>query len=105
VGNIPGSQGTGFLYSHGVLMPISVRLPTSINNRGQIVGAVNGQGVLYSDGILTTNPIAPSQINNLGDIAGCTGGVAAKYSNGTVTSLGTLPGDSSSCATGINDNG
>ena len=58
---------------------------------------------------ITPLPTLPGQsstaqaVNNLGDVAGQRGAQAVCWKDGTATDLGTLPGDTSSVAYGVND--
>jgi probable HAF family extracellular repeat protein len=121
------SDAQSFLFSNGGMSAFKLSSGTvytaaeAINNAGQIVGDLVDQGAnpqvasafLYSGGTTTTLPSTSAgvawAVNTQGQAVGCTWfrspTLAFIYSNGTVTSLGTLPGDSQSCAYGINDAG
>lgn len=77
-----------------------------LNNRGEVVGIINGRGFLYRDGgVEFLNGFIPTCINTRGDVAGHgTNSIAVRYSRGTLVELGSL-GEIGSVAHGINDNG
>ena len=88
-----------------------------INDSGQVVGdsdsSTGHPAFLYSNGTTTgfgNLDIAAYGINASGQvvrITGTSGGSAhaCLYSQGTLTDLGTLPGGTDSCVTGINASG
>jgi probable HAF family extracellular repeat protein len=88
----------------------------AINNRGQVVGSSYVQNasnqnvpypVLYNNGkvqMLGASAGSAWAINNAGKVVGESSGLAFLY-NGTMQNLGTIPGETSSVAYGINDFG
>jgi probable HAF family extracellular repeat protein len=90
----------------------------AINNKGHIVGWVEDAGdcvggaVEWQDGLITL--LAPDTANGFSvatglneqdDVVGVSGNHAFLYHRGTLSDLGTLPGDASSSANAINEDG
>lgn len=117
------------LYSNGTVQNLGVQgssfnIGAGINNNGQVIfnssQGTTYEGYLYSNGALTELPTLGGfsgtvyAINDQGQIVGTamTAGTyrggdshAYLYSDGTIQDLGTLPGDTTSEALGINDAG
>ncbi len=104
-----GGFRTAFLYSSGVLIPLSLSpwpesAATAINSAGNVVGVLNpGYGSFRYDGHGYTNPgflAEASVINNNGQVVGFSSANglqhASLYSDGKTTDLGTLQGSSGS---------
>lgn len=90
----------------------------AINNKGHIVGWAEtagdcgGGAVEWQDGNITllvpdtANGFSVANgLNDKDDVVGVSGDHAFLYRRGTLTDLGTLPGDASSSANAINNNG
>jgi probable HAF family extracellular repeat protein len=117
VGYSRGSTGSyALLWSNGQMTsfgtPGDLTEATDINDSGEVVGGSALQGAfLVSNGQITWlgTRIALVAINNGGQAVGAGGpnntARAVLYSNGQMTSLGTLPGDTTSLARNINDEG
>jgi probable HAF family extracellular repeat protein len=107
VGNVrvAGGNTHAFLYSNGHLRALGAwggrnSVASGINESGEVVGASDGRGFIYSNGVmrgidLETKPtgsfeFAPTDINASGQIAGQMKTHAAIWSHGTVVALGTL---------------
>jgi probable HAF family extracellular repeat protein len=117
VGYSMDSTGSyAILWSNGQMtsfgMPGDLTEAMDINDSGEVVGGSAFRGAfLFSNGQITWlgTTIALVAINNGGQAVG--GGrpsntaQAVLYSNGQMTSLGTLPGDTTSLARNINDEG
>lgn len=110
-----GSDGSDvylpFLWQNGIRTDLGTIRPTSINNRGQIVGIQDGHTVIWEDGISTEISyfVSPGlEINELGQVAGSiptpTGLHAALWDSGVLTDLGTL-GWKTSTFSGFNNRG
>src|ERR1700683_4503879 len=54
-GQVVGQTGSdnAFLYSNGVTQNLGSGIALGINDSGQVVGQLNGQGFLYSDGVVS----------------------------------------------------
>ncbi len=104
-----GVSGRIFVYSDGKTQDIGVKGGASdINNKGQVVGGLNGSAFLYSDGtttIINSNNAIAYGINDKGQVVGYSGDPerAFLYDKGTISGLGTLPPYNSSSANAIND--
>ena len=117
VGYSRGSTGSyAMLWSNGQMtsfgMPGDLTGATDINDSGEVVGGSAFRGAfLYSNGQITWlgTMIALVAINNGSQAVGAGGpnntAQAVLYSNGQMTSLGTLPGDTTSLARNINNEG
>jgi probable HAF family extracellular repeat protein len=124
------SGGQAFLYSNSKTTALPLDTAVAINDNGQIAGEAKPsansaeQAALYSNGTVTalgslssiTHFSVATAINASGQVVGFSdsptfdnGGPntenAFLYSNDKMTDLGTLSGDSSSSAFGINDSG
>lgn len=118
VGYSRDSTGSyAILWSNGQMtsfgMPGDLTEPADINDSGEVVGGSAHRGAfLYRNGQITwlVTTIALVAINNGGQAVGRADGPnnaaqAVLYSNGQMTSLGALPGDTTSLARNINDEG
>src|SRR5205809_187104 len=97
-----------FLWENGVMTDLGVQPDGSalaINDKGQIVGTMNGerQGFLWDHGTITDlgtlggPPVYASGVNNAGQIVGWSGTAKSEHhaflwDAGVMTDLGTLPG-------------
>ncbi len=116
VGNrITGSQDRVILWSPTNVIsnpfPVTNRTGTAINDNGEFVGVLTGGSGYYSDGTAaTTISIIPDALSNNRLAAGATvinGGTSAYENINTLTTtpIGTLSGDSTSKALGIDPAG
>jgi probable HAF family extracellular repeat protein len=85
---------------------------TGVNDRGQIVGTIEGRAFIWQNGTVTQLGTTPSAgrssavaINNLGQVVGTSGEHAFLWQNGKTTDLGALGGWRYSEADGINERG
>ena len=116
-------SGAPYLWSNGVLAPVSIAgsnpIPASINDAGVIVGTLlnASRAFIWNAGVTTelgTLPAGGSSaavaVNNSSQVAGWAKNASGQtraviWNNGIIRDLGTLPGDTSSIATAINDAG
>lgn len=116
-----GLNRYAFIYKNGVMSPIITQFgyahgeATAINNQGQILIDIGGQGYIYKDGYaryigaLDSAPnevVRPYAMNNKGEVVGYTNGTGFLYTQGKMIDLGALvrpekPGFMT--ATAIND--
>src|SRR5438034_227356 len=111
-----------FLWENGVMTDLGVQPDGSalaINDKGQIVGTMNGerQGFLWDHGTITDlgtlggPPVYASGVNNAGQIVGWSGSTSGSafrpwlWENGTLTDLGTPVGFTWGQALDINEAG
>lgn len=105
-----------FVYRNGKtksLVGLNDANPYAINNKGEIVGGAQIIGpFLYRNRKIInfgTEGTVAYDINNRSQVVGVLNTMRARkaflYENGKTTDLGTLPGDNSSSAEGINDRG
>src|SRR5205085_1213319 len=109
----PNAQ-RAFLWQDGVMH----ELPTlnggnsyadHINERGQVLGASDGQSVLWDNGAIIALGFGARAMNDRGQVVGDlnTGSTvhAVLWEGGVVTDLGTLEGGDSSWARGVSNSG
>jgi probable HAF family extracellular repeat protein len=85
-----------FLWDRGVMIDLASSGNASnegeaigINNRGQVIGQLGGQGFVWNRGVLTKISGAPAAINERGQVVGGTqSGSAFSWLNGVLTDLG-----------------
>jgi len=109
----------GHVTDLGVLPGQVASWASAINDNGQIVGVSGNQVFIWSNGTMKalrlpkgyTGNCMPNSINISGQVAGTCSNPSAnvwhafRWTHGNVTDLGSLPGDISSYANGINNAG